>query len=52
LPEIVDDVVDLAGTCLHSNVTGRAEAKRPDDRTRIKLWTNNLIEIEGHTNSA
>ncbi|MGH9766491.1 MAG: DUF4398 domain-containing protein, partial [Blastocatellia bacterium] len=41
-PENTGSTVDMIGTGLHSNVTGRVEAKHVDGRTRIKLRINNL----------
>lgn len=41
-PEDDSSNVDMAGTAVHPNVTGRAEAKRSGGRTRIKLRVDNL----------
>ncbi len=46
-PEGEDSTVDMTGTGLHSNVTGRAEAKRSGGRTRIKLRINNAPNPQG-----
>ncbi|HWQ34101.1 MAG TPA: OmpA family protein, partial [Blastocatellia bacterium] len=41
-PDNESSAVDMMGTGVNSNVTGRAEAKRADGRTRIKLRINDL----------
>ncbi len=41
-PDNKSSSVDMMGTGLNASVTGRAEAKRADGRTRIKLRVNNL----------
>lgn len=41
-PDNESSSVDMMGTGLNANVTGRAEAKRADGRTRIKLRVNDL----------
>src|SRR5581483_9105773 len=46
-PEGKSSTVDMAGTGLHSIVTGRAEAKRSGGRTRIKLRVNDLPHPQG-----
>lgn len=41
-PDNKNSSVDMRGTGVHSNITGRAEAKRDDGRTRVKLRLENL----------
>jgi outer membrane protein OmpA-like peptidoglycan-associated protein len=41
-PDDKSSEVNMAGTGLHSNVTGRAETKRSEGRTRVKLRIENL----------
>ncbi|MGE0130796.1 MAG: DUF4398 domain-containing protein [Blastocatellales bacterium] len=41
-PENETSTVDMAGTGLHSNVTGRVEAKRSNGQTHLKARINNL----------
>src|SRR5262245_29948010 len=46
-PENEGSVVNRSDTGLHLIVTGRAEAKRADGWTRVKLGVNNLVRYPG-----